>query len=69
MRPGVQVLRAILCANGQVHYGHEHFGGKNLPETMVGIANEWSNEPWCGGAPHYEARQTVTTSEWHKVRP
>lgn len=63
MNPGTTTQRAVMCANGKIHYGPEYL--KNDDERRVrDAADQHGREPWCGGTPHYIGEQTITVSRW-----
>lgn len=59
--------RAVLCADGQIHYGPDYLAGMD-PAKVIAAADARNREPrYCGGGPHFLAEQTITVSDWSPV--
>lgn len=54
--------RAVLCADGRVHYGPEYLRGMD-PVRVRGVADQ-ASLTWCGGGPHVIATRERITTAW-----
>lgn len=58
-----RVERAVICADGRVHYGPEYLNNDD-PERVRTVADAHAEQPWCGGGPHRVATRKIITTAW-----